>query len=107
MLTILVEDVEADSGGVEVVRVTAVVASLVPRHAGDAEGGAGGGGGVLHLDHAAPRHQLTIVFPDHEPGTDNGGCDDTLQLQWTVLSHVDIRSPEYPHLLIAMLIINY
>lgn len=98
MLAVLAEDVEADPGWVEVVRVTGVVARLEAGHAPDAEGGAGGGGRVLDLDHRSPRHQLPIVLPHHVLGAHDGGADDALQLQRAVLLDVDVWAPEYPHL---------
>ena len=70
----------------------------MPGHAPNAEGGAGGGGRVLDLDHTCPRHQLPIVLPDHILGADNGGADDALQLQRAVLLHIDVWAPKYPHL---------
>ena len=101
------------------------MAGVVPRprpaHAGDGEGGAGGGGGVLHLYYilyyilllyyhysyihlynTGARHQLAVVLPDHELGADDGGADDALQLQRAVLPHVDVRTPEYSHLVIIL-----
>ena len=100
------------------------MAGVVPRprpaHAGDGEGGAGGGGGVLHLYYilyyilllyyyynihlynTGARHQLPVVLPDHELGADDGGADNALQLQRAVLPHVDVRTPEYSHLMIIL-----
>ena len=101
-MTIFVENMQSDPGRVEVVWMAGVVARHVPGHCWHAEGGAGGGLGVLDLDDTGPRHQLPIVLPDHEPGTDNGGGDDTLQLQTRVLPHIDVRPTEYPHLLHSM-----
>ena len=98
VLSVLAEDVQTDPGGVEVVRMTGVVARLVAGHAPDAQGGAGGGGRVLDLDHARPRHQLAVVLPHHVLGAHDGGADDALQLQRAVLLHVDVWAPEYPHL---------
>ena len=106
-------------GGVEVVGVAGVVPRPRPAHAGDGEGGAGGGGGVLHLYYiitiilyyynyyihlynTGARHQLAVVLPDHELGADDGGADHALQLQRAVLSHVDVRTPEYSHLVIIL-----
>ena len=103
VLAVLAEDVEADPGRVEVVGVTGVVARLVASHAPDAEGGAGGGGRVLDLDHTRPRHQLPVVLPHHVLGAHDGGADHALQLQGTVLLHINVRPPEYPHLEISSL----
>ena len=52
------------------------VTLLVAGDAAHGEGGAGGGGRVLHLDEACSRHQLPVVLPHHElrghdSGTDN------------------------------------
>ena len=110
-------------GWVEVVWVAGVVPRPRPAHAGDGEGGAGGGGGVLHLYYilyiilyillllyyynihlynTGARHQLPVVLPDHELGADDGGADNALQLQRAVLPHVDVRTPEYSHLIIIL-----
>ena len=81
MFPVLAENMESDGGGVEIVWVTGVVASLVPRHSVNPESRTGGGRRVLDLDDAGARNQLPIVFPHHELGTDDGGADDALQLK--------------------------
>ena len=67
MFPVLAENMKGDGGRVEIVRVTGIVSSLISVHSTNTQGGAGGGGGVLDLDHAGPRHQLPVVFPHHEP----------------------------------------
>ena len=79
-----------------------VVPSLVSVHSTNAQSGTGGGWRVLDLDHAGPRDQLPVVFPHHELGADDGGADNALQLQRAVLPHVDVRTPEYSHLMIIL-----
>ena len=98
MLTIFAEDMESDPGWVKIVRMTRIVASLVPGHSSNTQGGAGGGGRVLNLDNTRASYQLTIVFPHHELGTDNGGADDALQVQGAELSDVDVGTSEYSDL---------
>ena len=98
MFAVLAEDMKSDSGRVEIVRVTGVVPRLVPVHSTNTQSGAGGGGRVLDLDDAGPRHQLPIVFPHHELGTDDGGADDALQVQGAELSDVDVGTSEYSDL---------
>ena len=56
----------------------------------------------IHLYNTGARHQLPVVLPDHELGADDGGADDALQLQRAVLPHVDVRTPEYSHLMIIL-----
>ena len=98
MFPVLAEDMKSDCGWVKIVRVTGIVPSLVSVHSTNTQRGAGGGGRVLDLDHAAPRHQLAIVFPHHELGTDDGGADDALQVQGAELSDVDVGTSEYSDL---------
>ena len=98
MLPVLAEHVERDGGGVEIVGVAGVVARLVAGHSPDVEGGAGGGGRVLHLDHTGAGHQLAVVLPHHVLGADDGGADDALQLEGAELPHVDVGPPEYSDL---------
>ena len=98
MLTIFAEDMESDPGWVKIVRMTRIVASLVPGHSSNTQGGAGGGGRVLHLDHAGARDQVPVVLPHHVLGAHDGGADDALQLQRAVLLDVDVWAPKYPHL---------
>ena len=78
--------------------MTRIVASLVSVNSSNTESGAGGGGRVLDLDDAGPRHQLPIVFPHHELGTDDGGGDDAFQVQGAELSDVDVGTSEYSDL---------
>ena len=82
----------------EIVGVAGVVARLVAGHSPDVEGGAGGGGRVLHLDHTGAGHQLAVVLPHHVLGADDGGADDALQLEGAELPHVDVGPPEYSDL---------
>ena len=98
MLTIFAEDMESDPGWVKIVRMTRIVASLVPGHSSNTQGGAGGGGRVLHLDHAGARDQVPVVLPHHVLGAHDGGADHTLQLQGAVLLHIDVRTSKYSHL---------
>ena len=56
----------------------------------------------IHLYNTGARHQLPVVLPDHELGADDGGADNALQLQRAVLAHVDVRTPEYSHLVIIL-----
>ena len=102
MFTVLAEDMKSDGGRVGIVRVTGVVPCLVPRHSVHAQSRAGGGWRILDLDDTGARHQLPIVLPHNEPGADDGGADDALQLQRAVLPHVDVRTPEYSHLMIIL-----
>ena len=98
VLTIFAEDMESDPGRMKIVWMTRIVASLVPGHSSNTQGGAGGGGGVLDLDDAGAGDQVTVVLPHHVLGAHDGGADHTLQLQGTVLLHVDVRTSKYPHL---------
>ena len=98
MFPVLAENMKGDGGRVEIVRVTGIVSSLVSVHSTNTQGGAGGGGGVLDLDHAGPRHQLPVVFPHHELGAHDGGADDALQVQGAELSDVDVGTSEYSDL---------
>ena len=98
VFAVLAEDMKSDSGRVKIVRVTGVVPSLVPVHSTNTESGAGGGGGVLDLDHAGAGDQLPVVFPHHELGADDGGTDDALQVQGAELPHVDVGPTEYSDL---------
>jgi len=95
---VLAEDMKSDGGRVKIVWVTGIVPSLESVHSTNAQSGAGGGGRVLDLDDAGPRHQLPIVFPHHELGTDDGGGDDALQMQGAELSDVDVGTSEYSDL---------
>ena len=78
--------------------MTGVVTSLISCHPPNMESRAGGGGGVLDLDHAGPRDQPLVVFPHHELGADDGGADDALQLEGAELPDVDVRTTKYPDL---------
>ena len=78
--------------------MTGVVTSLISCHSPDMESRAGGGGGVLDLDHAGPRHQLPVVFPHHELGAHDGGTDDALQVEGAELPDVDVGTTEYSDL---------
>ena len=98
MFTVLAEDMKSDGGRVEIVRVTGVVPCLVPRHSVHAQSRAGGGWRILDLDDTGARHQLPIVLPHNEPGADDGGADDALQLKGAELPHVNIGPSEYPNL---------
>ena len=98
MFAVLAENMKSDGSWVEIVRMTGIVPSLVSVHSTDTQSGAGGGGRVLDLDDTGPRHQLPIVFPHHELGTDDGGADDALQLKGAELPHVNIGPSEYPNL---------
>ena len=98
MFAVLAENMKSDGSWVEIVRMTGIVPSLVSVHSTDTQSGAGGGGRVLDLDDTGPRHQLPIVFPHHELGTDDGGADDALQVQGAELSDVDIGTSEYSDL---------
>ena len=82
----------------KIVRVAGIVPGLVSVHSTNAQSGAGGGGRVLDLDDTGPRHQLPIVLPHHELGTDDGGADDALQVQGAELSDVDVWTSEYSDL---------
>ena len=98
MFTVLAEDMKSDGCRVEIVRVTGVVPRLVPRHSVNPQSRAGGGWRILDLDDTGARHQLPIVLPHNEPGADDGGADDALQLEGAELSHVDVGPSEYPDL---------
>ena len=98
MLTIFAEDMESDPGWMKIIWMTRIVASLVSGHSSNTQGGAGGGGRVLHLDHAGAGDQVTVVLPHHVLGAHDGGADHTLQLQGTVLLHIDVRASKYSHL---------
>ena len=98
MFTVLAENMKSNSSWMEIVRMTRIVASLVSVNSSNTESGAGGGGRVLNLDNTGARYQLTIVFPHHELGTDNGGADDALQVQGAELSDVDVGTSEYSDL---------
>ena len=98
MLTIFAEDMESDPGRMKIVRMTRIVASLVSGHSSNTQGGAGGGGRVLNLDDTRPGDQVTVVLPHHVLGAHDGGADHTLQLQRTVLLHIDVRTSKYSHL---------
>ena len=47
---------------------------------------------VLNFDEAAARYQLHIVLPDNKLRGVNSLTDETLQLEWTAFSNIDIRS---------------
>ena len=98
MFPVLAEDMKSDGGRVKIVWVTGIVPSLESVHSTNAQSGAGGGGRVLDLDHAGPGHELPVVFPHHELGTDDGGGDDALQVQGAELPDVDVGTSEYSDL---------
>ena len=98
MFPVLAENMKGDGGRVEIARVTGIVSSLISVHSTNTQGGAGGGGRVLDLDHAGPRHQLPVVFPHHELGAHDGGTDDALQVEGAELPDVDVGTTEYSDL---------
>jgi len=81
VLAVLAQDMEADSGRMEVIGVARIVASLVPGYSTYAQCGAARGGRILHLNKTASWHKLAVVLPHHKLWGNYGLANNTLELE--------------------------